>query len=790
MFKNYLLIALRNAMRNKFYVIVNVLGLGLGLACCLSAYLLVAYNLEFDAYFEDTEHIYRVQRTLQDKKASSGVAEIIPLPLAASAVEEISGVEEASRIYAARELLRNEDDVFSEYIGFVDTNFFDLFAFQSVFGETESFSGQDKIVLSDKLAAKFFDDQNPVGETLILRFGDGQEVPLTVGAVVSYPLNISFFYDSFVALPHLIASANYDEDDWNASLRPTTFLKLSDPDMATPVDEQLSTFVETANASDVTYAYEDFSIIPFKDPAVNEGDLDRTYTNRRIRPTAVYVFAMMAFSILLLACFNLTNTSIALAARRLKEIGIRKVMGGMRYQLILQLLIEILMIGVLAIGAGWLIAQYLTPVFTGMLDMAFSLQDISLWNMSVALMLLLVLIAMIAGLYPAFYSTRFEPASILKGNMKLKNSNWFTRSLLSLQFALSIALLIGGFVAVNNAKYLQELDLGYDVNQLISLDDLEPQEVQLLLDEIRRNPKIESASALRGSTIWGSSSDKVKVDTSTLDTRIYQVDANYIQTVGMEISEGRDFNERMVSDFSEAVLVNRTFVEKAGWDRALNQRIVYQDTARYVIGVVENVVNGFYENEQQAAIFTQAQADQFSKIVLRTDPDLLTTLYDEMREMWKEIIPFKPYSASYVTETAMYYPLREMRLMKRVYFFLALLGGLLATAGIFSLAQISVARRNKEIGVRKVLGASVKTIVNTVNREFVWILAVAAVLGCTIGYLFSETILSGVYAFHVDIGPLPLIFSGTIIVGIALMTTSLTIFRSANTNPVNVLRDE
>jgi ABC-type antimicrobial peptide transport system permease subunit len=410
--------------------------------------------------------------------------------------------------------------------------------------------------------------------------------------------------------------------------------------------------------------------------------------------------------------------------------------------------------------------------------------------MSVALMLLLLVIAMVAGLYPAFYSTRFQAAAILKGSLKLKNSNWFTRSLLSLQFALSIALLIGGFVAVNNAKFLQKLDMGYDVHQLISLDNLEPQEVQLLLDEIRRNPKIESASALRGSAIWGSSSDKVKVDTSTLDTRIYQVDANYIQTVGMEISEGRDFNEQMVSDFSEAVLVNRTFVEEAGWEQALNQRILYQDTARYVIGVVENIVNGFYENEQQAAIFTQAQPDQFSRIVLRADADALTTLNDEMRGMWKDLIPFKPYSASYITETAMYYPLREMRVMKKVYFFLALLGGLLATAGIFSLAQISVARRNKEIGVRKVLGASVKTIVNTVNREFVRILAVAAVLGCTIGYLFSEKILSGVYAFHVNIGAWPLILSGGIIVGIALLTTSLTIFRSASTNPVNVLRDE
>jgi len=790
MFKNYLLIALRNAKRNKFYVMVNVLGLGLGLACCLTAYLFVAYNLEFDAYFEDTEQIFRVQRTLQDKEASSGVAEIIPLPMAASAEEDISGVEEATRVYAANELLRNKDNIFREHIGFVDSNFFDFFEYQTVYGETGSFEGQDKIVLNEELAAKLFSDKNPVGESLTLRFVDGQEVPLIVGAVVTYPLNISFFYDAFIALPHFIAFGNYDENDWNASLRPSTFLKLSSPHMAPQVNEQLTRFIKTANASDVTYAYEDFSIIPFRDAAVNEADLFRSYTNRRIRPSAVVVFSVMAFAILLLACFNLTNTSIALASRRLKEIGIRKVMGGLRYQLILQMLVEILLIGLLAIGAGWVIAQYLTPVFTGMFNMAFSLQDISLLNMAVALMLLLVLIAMIAGLYPAFYSTRFRPATILKGNTKLKNSNLFTRSLLSLQFALSIALLIGGFVAVKNADYLQELDLGYDVHQLISLDDLEPQEAQLLLNNVRQNPKIESVSAVQGSSIWGNGFEKVEVDTSTIDTRVYHVDAQYLQTIGREITEGRDFNDQLASDFSETLLVNQTFVEEAGWEEALNQRVMYLDTAHYVVGVVENIVNDFYGNEKSPAIFTQVRPSEYNRVVLRADADELTTIYDEMKSTWKELIPFKPYAASYLTQSAMGYPLREMRVMKTVYFFLALLGGLLATAGIFSLAQISVARRNKEIGIRKVLGASVKTIVNTVNREFVWILVAAAVLGCGIGYLFSETILSGVYAFHVNIGPWPLVLSGGIIVGIALLTTSVTIFRSANTNPVDMLKDE
>lgn len=790
MFKNYLLIALRNAKRNKFYILVNVLGLGLGLACCLTAYLLVAFNLEFDTYFEDTDQIFRVQRTLQDAEASSGVAEIIPLPLAAAALEEISGVVDASRVYASHELIRNEDAVFSEHVGFVDPNFFTLFDFQRVYGETHSFENQDKIVLTDQLAAKFFGEKNPVGEILLLRFSDGQEVPLTVGAVVSYPLNISFFYDAFIALPHLIATAEYDEDDWNASLRPSTFLKLSSPQVAPQVDEQLSKFVSTVNATDVTYAYKDFSIIPFNDPAVNEGDLWRSYTNRRLRPMAVLVFALMALSILLLACFNMTNTSIGLASRRLKEIGLRKVMGGLRYQLVLQLLTEILLIGLLAIGAGWLFAQYLTPAFTGMFDMAYSLQDINLWNMGIVLMLLLVLVAMVAGLYPALYSTRFRPAAILKGSLKLKNTNWFTRTLLSLQFALSIALLIGGFVAIKNTSFLQNLDMGYDVHQLISLNGLEPQEARTLLHAVQQNPRIASVTAIRGSAIWGGGRDKVRVDTSTIDSRIYRVDAGYLQTVGMEIVEGRNFNAQMASDFTEAVLVNQTFAREAGWDQVLNQRIIYQDTARYVVGVVKNVVDDLYENKQVAAVFTQVQPDDYSRIVVRADEDELIAVNDDLKSAWKTIIPFKPYDASYLSETVMGYPLREMRVMKKVFFFLSLLGGLLSITGIFSLAQISVARRNKEIGIRKVLGASVKTIISTLNQEFVWILAVAAVLGSTLGYLFNETFLSGVYAFHVRIGTLPLVLSGVIIIGLALLTTSFTIYRSANTNPVNVLRDE
>ncbi|WKN41795.1 ABC transporter permease [Tunicatimonas pelagia] len=792
MIRNYLLIALRNARRNKVYLIINVLGLGLGLACMLTAYTFFAFNQEFDSYFSDTDNIYRVQRTLAGERASQGIGERIPLPLAVTASEEISGVQEATRVFAASELLRTDDEVFSEYIGFTDTNFFTFFPFQIKFGETGSYTGTDKVILNEELASKFFEDKNPVGQTLTLRFGDGQEVSLTVGAVVTYPENTSFYYDAFVPLSHYLAIGNHNQDDWAAGIRSNTFLKLSSSQAVNEVNTQLEKFVATANATDITYKYRDFWVIPFRDSRVNENEIrgDATYTNRRINPVATIIFGTLAFLILLLACFNLTNTSIALASRRLKEIGIRKVMGGMRHQLVVQHLLEIILIGVLAIGVGWLIAQYLSVAFFNLWDTPFSLDDVNLWNMSLALVLLLVLVAMIAGLYPAIYSTRFHPATILKGNLKLKGSNWFTRSLLSLQFALSIALLIGGFVAISNTEYLQNLDLGYDIHEVISLGGLEPPEAQMLLIEAQQHPKVKIVSALRGSDIWGNGSKEVQVDTATFASRIFQVDANYLETVGMDISVGRGFNADRASDYTEAVLVNVAFVEKMNWDDPINQRILYQDTARYVIGVVQNIVNNLYDNEQRPSLFRQIQPERYSKVMIKAAPDDLAEIDEYLQSRWKEIVPFEPYESSYLTQAAMYYPIREMRNLKKVYFFLAVLGGLLAVAGIFSLAQINIARRNKEIGVRKVLGASVAKIINTLNREFVWILAVSAVLGGGIGYLYNWAFLENFYAFHIEIGLFPLIVSGVIIVGIALLTTSLTIRRTANTNPAQVLRDE
>jgi ABC-type antimicrobial peptide transport system permease subunit len=790
MLKNYLLIALRNARRNKLYLIINVLGLGLGLACALTAYSFFAFNLEFDSYFSDTENIYRVQRTLTGERVFEGVAEFIPLPLAATASEEISGVQEATRVFATRELLRTDDEVFDEYIGFTDANFFTFFPYQIKFGETKSYAGTDRIVLSEELAQKFYKDENPVGSTLALRFGDGQEVPLTVGAVITFPENISFNYEAFVPLSHYLSSANSDEDSWAEGIRPATFLKLSSPQVAKEVDNQLKKFVSVANASDVLYKYGDFRVIPFNDFRVNESDLPRTYTNRRINPIATVIFGTLAFLILLLACFNLTNTSIALAARRLKEIGIRKVMGGLRRQLIIQYLFEVMLIGVLAVGAGWLMAQYLSPAFANLWDSTFTLDDVNLWNMSVALVLLLVLISMLAGLYPAIYSTRFHPATILKGNLKLKGSNWFTRSLLSLQFALSVALLIGGFVSISNTEYLQNLDFGYDIHEIISLGDLEPQEAQALMVEAKRHPKVKMVSALRGSDIWGNGSDEVQVDTATFASRIFRIDANYLETIGMDLMAGRGFDGERTSDYTEAVLVNEAFVEKMNWSDPINQRVIYKDTARYVVGVVQNIISDLYDNDQYPTVFRQIQPERYSRVMIKAEPHDLAEIDDYLRGRWKEIVPFEPYSSSYLTQAAMRYPMREMQNLKKVYFFLAVLGGLLAVAGIFSLAQINVARRNKEIGIRKVLGASVAKIVNTLNREFVWILAVSAVLGGGIGYLYNWAFLENFYAFHIEIGLFPLILSGAIIVSAALLTTSLTIRRTANTNPAQVLRDE
>ena len=792
MLQNYLLIALRNARRNKLYLLINVLGLGLGIACALTAYTFIAFNLEFDAYFENTEDIYRVQRTLADEQASHRVAERVPLPLAATATERISGVEEATRVIATNELLRDEENVFDERIGFVDANFFEFFRYQTKFGETNSFSGTDKIILSAALAEKFYRDENPVGQTLTLRFGDGQEVPLTVGAVVAYPENISFIYDAFVPLSHYLAAGDYDLDDWATGIRPNTFLKLSSPQVADEVNSQLKKFVATANASDITYKYRDLWTIPFNDPRVNENNLSGgdTYANRRIEPAAVYIFGTLAFLILLLACFNLTNTSIALAARRLKEIGVRKVMGGMRHQLIVQYLLEIALIGVAALGAGWVMAQYLSPAFTNLWDSTFTLNDVNLWNMGIALVLLLVLVSMVAGLYPAIYSTRFHPAAILKGSLKLKGSNWFTRSLLSIQFALSIALLIGGFVAVSNTDYLKNLDLGYDIHEIISFGGLEPQEAQALMVEARRHPTVKMVSALRGSDIWGDGSDQVQVDTSSLVSRIFRVDARYLETVGMSLLAGRGFDADRSSDYSEAVLVNETFVERMNWDDPINQRIIYKDTARYVIGVVQNIVNNLYDNDQYPAIFRQIQPESYSRVMIKAEPDDLAEVDAYLQSRWKEIVPFEPYASSYLTQAAMYYPMREMQNLKQVYFFLAVLGGLLALAGIFSLAQINVARRNKEVGIRKVLGASVASIVNTLNREFLWILAVSALLGGGIGYLYNQAFLDNFYAFHIEIGLFPLVVSSILIVGTALLITSLTIRQTANTNPAQVLRDD
>ncbi len=788
--KNYLLIALRNARRNRLYLIINVLGLGLGIACALTAYTFVAYNLEFDTYFADTQDIYRVQRTLGGDQASEGVGEYVPMPLAATAAEGISGVEAATQVLTASELLRDGENVFSERIGFVSTNFFEFLDYQTKFGETSSFS-DNKIVIGERLANKFFRDENPVGQVLTLRFGDGQEVPLTVGAVVTFPFNISFPYDAFISLSHYLAASDYDVNDWAAKARPTTLLRLSTPQAADEVNAQLKPLVATANAADVTHQYQDFRVIPLNDSRANESDLSpATYANRRVNPVAVIIFTTLALLILLLACFNLTNTSIALAARRLKEIGVRKVMGGMRHQLIAQHLIEVALVGIAAVGTGWTITQYLSPSFSNLWEMPFTIDDANPWNISIALLLLLVLISVVAGLYPAIYSTQFHPSVILRGSLKLKGSNWFTRSLLSMQFALSIALLIGGFVAVSNTDYLERMDLGYDIHEVLSFGSLEPQEARALMAEAHQHPKIKSVSALRGSSIWGNGSDNVQVDTSRLTTRIFRVDAHYLETVGMHLLAGRNFDTDRASDYSEAVLVNEMFAKKMNWEDPINQRIIYQDTARYVIGVVQNIVNDLYDNDQRPAVFRQILPEQYARVMVKAESDDLAEIDEYLQRRWKEIAPFKPYASSYLTESAMGYPLREMRNLRKIYFFLAILGALLAVAGIFSLAQINVARRGKEIGIRKVVGASVVSIINTVNREFIWILAVSALLGSGLGYLYNQAFLDNFYAFHTTIGFFPLVVSSVSIVGIALLITSLTIRRTANTNPTQVLRDD
>ena len=411
-------------------------------------------------------------------------------------------------------------------------------------------------------------------------------------------------------------------------------------------------------------------------------------------------------------------------------------------------------------------------------------------NIVIALMILLFCSALLAGLYPALFGSRQSPLLLFRSGKGPGGTNLFTRSLLVVQFSLSIMVLIAGAVFTQNAKYQDSIDFGYDKEMLITALIQGRHEAEVLSQAIGSHPKIEiSAPSVHHFAFINGPQRPARIASEKFNATIYEVSPNYFATVGLNLVAGRLFNEGDTLE-RRSVVVDENFVKRNSLADPLETKVEVEGKALTIVGVVSNHLTDLESHNTENYIYAPAKPEQYQILVIRAEASTLSQTQQYVQEQWKKLFPGKPLRTDLQNDIVYLEANTYNRNLTKIFFFMTVLGCLLSVSGLYSLASLNIHRRTKEIGVRKVLGASVMSILKLINLEFVLILLMSAVLGGIGGYMLTNGLLSDLYAQHIDVNIVTVIGGGAFVFLIGLFATSVTIWRAANVNPVKAIASE
>lgn len=803
MIRNYLKLAMRNMRRRPGFTVVNIGGLSVGLACCILAFFFIRDEYSFDRFHTHIGRIYEV-------KSKIWVDEGAPIfletqgPVGPTIVADYPEVEAATRLAKTDVVVQAGEKIFLlDGLG-ADPSFFDVFSFPLTRGDAASALGTpNSVVLSKKTARLCFGSADPMGQTISIKIGNDTTPYKIAGIAEEIPANSSLTFD--VLLPILRIKGPMI-DEWKAESGDTAvdaacFIRLRESagseTLAAKFPGTLDKHLVRGNYKGSHYLF------PFAE--YHRGVRDYSFSpilKPRSSPVFSYLLTSIALLVLLIAGFNFMNLSVgAAAAERIKEIGMRKVLGAERKNLFYQFRLEGIVMSLAALAGGVGIASAVLPVFNRFAGKELRLDLIGPGWPLFALIFLAVFLGAAAGSYPGWFLSRLRPTDLFRGNFLLGRRKGFSRVLLLFQFGISIFLIITTGFLYRQHRYLLQANLGYDTDQIVVLDlrQLTPEFqsasrfLPVLKSRLLGHPEVKSMSvALSGmaSSSWsalivkGVASQKVEI------VRFNMVDPDFLNALGLRLTEGRWFSAEYPSDEADAVVVNetfaRTFTPSQPVGRGLSEIFKYKASTK-IIGVVRDFhYSSLRQTIQPAMISLGAKEVQWAYI--RLDGKNLRQALDVIEKEFKAVAPGHPFLFSFLDEDVARQYEKEARWSLMISI-VSLFAVLIACSGVFALAFQSSVRKTKEIGIRKVLGASIPQIIGLLGREFVWMAAAASLLAWPAAFLAVRKILAG-YPYRIALGPWMFVAGGATVAVLTLVTVSLQAVRAARMNTVDNLRHE
>ena len=809
MLRNYLKIAWRNLRKQKFYTFLNVFGLSLGLASCLLITLYVVDELSYDKSFTNAGRIYRVNSDIRFGGADMKLA-VAPDPMAFTMLKDYPQLEAATRLredgsYLVRRTGTTEN-MQEAQVAFADSTFFKVFQIPIVAGDSKRILTEpNTLVLSERDAVKYFGKENPIGKTLLL---DNNQTYTVTGVMGNIP---SHSHLSSLNMLLSMSTNRYSRDGNWGSHNFVTYLLLREGVDAATFEKNFDTVIEkytgkwvqaTMNASldDLrkSGSYIRYSLMPLTDIHLHSNRQAEIAGNSNIQ--YVYIFGVVAIFLLAIACVNFMNLATARSSNRAKEVGVRKALGSERSSLINQFLTEAIMLSFLSLSLAVLLAIIALPLFNNLAskEIAFPYQSIIFW---VTAIVTAVVVGVMAGSYPAFFLSSFQPLKVLKGSMEVEGKGGYLRnSLVVFQFMISVMLIIGTGVIYNQLNYIQTKQLGYSKDHILIVKNAYAldKKSRAFKEQVAAIPNVESSTMTSFLPTPSSRSDnslfpegQMQQDKGVSMQR-WTVDYDFMKTLNLEMKTGRAFQEDFPSD-SSGIIINETAAKILGFDNPIGKKIFNLDDpygnereTYTILGVVKNF--HFESLRQNIGALSLVLRPSYGLVAIKLKGGDYKQTISQIESIWKKMAPGQPFAYEFM-DADFDKQYRSEERVGQIFITFAVISIIIGCLGLFGLSAYTAERRTKEIGVRKVLGASVGSIVGLLSKEFIKLVLIAIVLGSPIAWYAMNTWLQD-FAYHIEISWWMFAVAGVLAIVIALLTVSFQSVKAALMNPVKSLKSE
>lgn len=809
MLKNYFKIALRNLWKNKGFSAINIIGLAVGLSTCLLIMLYVMDELSYDKYNKNADRIYRVDGDIQFG-GNHFILAVAPEPMGPTLQKDFPAVEQYVRFrgYGGLLVKKGNENLQEDKVIYTDSTLFDVFTLPMIAGNAKTALVEPhSVVITETIARKYFNSIDVVGKSFVIN--DTSNLKIT-GVIKNIPAQSHFNFDFFISLNGSIQS--WEVNNW-VSNNENTYIVLrkgSDPKvMEAQFDKMIDKYVGPVAQQVFNITMEEFkksgnfdryTLTPLTTIHLHSNKVAELGANSNIQ--YVYIFSAIAIFILLIACVNFMNLSTARSSNRAREVGVRKVLGSMRSNLISQFLSESILISFIALIFALGIAAFMLPYFNQLAGKQINLDLFTKPWLLPSSILLVVIVGLLAGSYPAFYLSSFKPIEVLKGKLAAGfKRGWLRSTLVVFQFLISIVLIIGTIVIYNQLNYIRNKQIGYNREHVLIINNTDPlgTQAKAFKEDVLKINGVQSATmtGFLPTNDWRSDSpvfpDATLDQKKAVSVQTWYVDENYIPTLGMQITKGRNFSKQFLTD-STGLIINEAAAKLLGFADPINKPLYYlnsindekKTTAYHIVGVVKNFnFNSLREQVTPLALFL---SEQKSKIAIRINTKNIPRLISQVENKYKTMAPGQPFSYSFMDDDFNNLYSAEQRTGKISITF-SILAILIACLGLFGLVTYAAEQRIKEIGIRKVLGASIANIVAMLSKDFLVLVIISAFIAFPLAWLAMDRWLRD-FAYRVNISWWIFAMAGLLALFIALATVSFQAIKAAIANPVKSLRTE